>query len=80
MSTDPSGLRKDKTCIEALNTQYIKVSFGRSDWCSYPIECPIDNTSTYLPEELCLLCEHRRPLNIPEILNRIKKENENESK
>lgn len=68
MSTDPSGLGNE-TCIESIEKKYINKVFTKEDWCSYKGECK-SNDLLIGREYVCLLCEWRRYLNIPELLEK----------
>jgi len=58
-----------ETCLTATRRIYLNVSFSREDWCKYKSLCRIDDL---LPTsiDVCLLCKHRIPLDIPTILNK----------
>ena len=74
MSTDPAGL--EGSCIGVINRKYIKFSVSREDWCNYEGDCKLYDTSVYPPEELCVLCEYRSLLKIPEIIENLRKRQE----
>lgn len=75
MSTDPTGLGNDN-CVNATKKIYINVQFDKDDWCGYEGECLIDNM-VYDKISPCLLCKHRKPIDVPCKLDLRMKEREN---
>lgn len=61
------------TCIGATRKQYINPSFDMVDWCGYSGHCRQDQLLTD-HVFTCLLCKHRIPLDIPEILEALHNE------
>jgi hypothetical protein len=65
MSTDPTGVSDQ----EFQPKQYIGMKLEKKDWCLFEGECKVDD-SLYQDEFLCMLCEHRKMLNIPKRLEK----------
>lgn len=74
MSTDPSGLEGEETFSQATGIKYINIVFTKEDWCAYKGECKASNL-LFNKDYLCLLCEYRRYLHIPDILNKMEEKN-----
>lgn len=53
---------------------HLNLKISKKDWCKTyrPETCRIDQN---MDRNLCLYCEHRRLLNIPEMINDWEKEN-----
>jgi hypothetical protein len=61
-----------QTCIEATKRDYINLEFSRQNWCTYEKICNKDDlicTSV----DVCLLCKYRKPLDIPLIIELMRK-------
>ena len=56
-----------ENCIKSTQKQYINLSLKTKDWCGYSGHC---RTDQLLTDHVftCLLCKHRTPLDVPEIL------------
>jgi len=64
------------TCIEVTKTGYVNLNYETEDWCTYKGECKRYKL-IFDRDSICLYCEYRKPLNIPEMIDRRIKENEN---
>lgn len=92
MSTDPTGLGSfDDDNLpnnlgpddfkpkynEIKDKVYINKTFTEDDWCTYSGECKRDNL-LYNQRNICLICEWRRPLDIPKLIDTMIKERKTE--
>lgn len=70
MSSGPTGT--GETCIEAIKRGRINIDITVKDWCAYRFEC--DATITTQEYNICWNCIYRRKFDIPEMIEKAKKE------
>ena len=61
-----------ETCIEVTKRGYINMQYGVEDWCTYKGECK--KYMMVFAEDVCIYCKHRKPLDIPAMLDKKFKE------
>lgn len=55
--------------LETISAKkYLNVSFDRSMWCGYSGHCRVEQL-IFNKLDVCLLCEHRIPMDIPKVLD-----------
>jgi hypothetical protein len=52
----------------SIKTNYINIKLTKHMWCGYSGKCKIDDV-IFNQDMYCLLCQYRKPLSIPKILN-----------
>jgi len=69
MSKGPSGIKDE----DIKYRKYYNLKLGMKDWCIYDVVCEMYNN---IGENYCWACKYRRPLDIPKLLKRSRKEKE----
>ena len=57
------------TCIEVTKKRYVNIDFGPEKWCTYKGECHRMNL-VFDHDEVCTWCKYRKPLDIPEMIDK----------
>lgn len=66
MSSGPAGVSEKP--FEPKN--YINLDLHKKLWCTYKGECKVDDLINRHGFKVCLLCEYRKLLDIPEMIEK----------